>query len=49
MNSSDSGQVTMFHCNRFKGFFWIRYAIEAGKVSAKKEEKIARLLRKMHF
>jgi hypothetical protein len=49
MNSSDSGHVTMFHFNRFRGFFWIRYAIEAGKVSDEKSEQVAWLLRKINF
>ncbi len=49
MNSLDSGHVTMFHFNRYKGFFWIRYVIAAGKVSDGDSEQIAWLLNTIKF
>ncbi len=49
MTGPDSGHVTMLYFNRYKGFFWIRSVIKAGKVSQNEEEQIAWLLRTIKF
>jgi hypothetical protein len=49
MTGPDSGHVTLFHFNRYNGFFWIRYFIDAGKVSEDDSEQIAWLLHTIKF
>lgn len=49
MTGPNCGHVTMLYFNRYKGFFWIRSVIDAGKVSQNEEEQIAWLLRTIKF
>ena len=49
MTGPDSGHVTMLYFNRYKGFFWIRSVIKAGKVCQNEKEQIAWLLRTIKF